>query len=255
MEREWCHKCQALQNVNTTISEAIETDEMGKEVKVVNKSCQCAGCNTFIGTKAMTIKEIMNSGMLYTDAGVEELSKEREQCQELLYDYNHSRPSENDKRKIILRELLGQMGEEIWIEPPFRVAYGYRTHIGDYFYANFNLVIVDDVEVTIGHHVMIAPNVTITATGHPVYAPYRKDGSQFSFPVTIGNHVWIGANAIILPGITIGDNSVIGAGSVVTKDIPANVVAAGNPCGVIREISEFDKTFYAKDRKVISHDL
>lgn len=197
----------------------------------------------------MTIREKMKKGMLYVDIG-EGLDEERERCKELLYDYNHTRPSEKTKRKDILKELLGNMGEDIWIEPPVHMAYGKNVHIGNYFYANFNLVIVDDIDVYIGEHVMIAPNVTITPTGHPVDPELRKPGTQFSIPVRIGNNVWIGSNAVILPGVTIGNNSVIGAGSVVTHDIPENVIAVGNPCRVLREINERDKEFYYKNRRV-----
>lgn len=197
----------------------------------------------------MTIREKMKNGMLYIDVG-EGLEDDRRKCQELLYDYNLTRPSEEIKRKELLKKLLGNIGEHIWIEPPFHTAYGVNVHIGDHFYANFNLVIVDDIDVYIGEHVMIAPNVTITPTGHPVDPSLRKPGTQFSIPVRIGNNVWIGSNAVILPGVTIGDNCVIGAGSVVTHDIPANVVAVGNPCHVLREINDHDKEYYYKDRKV-----
>lgn len=197
----------------------------------------------------MTIREKMKNGMLYIDIG-EGLDEERESCKELLYDYNHTRPSEKTKRKDLLKELLGDMGDDIWIEPPVHMAYGKNVHIGNHFYANFNLVIVDDIDVHIGEHVMIAPNVTITPTGHPVDPDLRKPGTQFSIPVRIGNNVWIGSNVVILPGVTIGDNSVIGAGSVVTHDIPKNVVAVGNPCRVLREINERDKEIYYKNRLV-----
>jgi len=197
----------------------------------------------------MTIRDKMKNGMLYTDMG-EGLEEERMRCKELLYDYNLTRPSEESLRLDLLRELLGEMGEGIWIEPPFHMAYGSNVHIGTHFYANFNLVIVDDIDVYIGDHVMIAPNVTITPTGHPVDPELRRPGSQFSIPVRIGNDVWIGSNAVILPGVTIGDNSVIGAGSVVTRDIPANVVAVGNPCRVLREISARDKEYYYRNRHV-----
>jgi len=191
----------------------------------------------------------MKNGMLYTDMG-EGLEQERRRCKELLYDFNLTRPSEETLRASLLGELLGDMGRDIWIEPPFHMAYGSYVHIGDYFYANFNLVIVDDTYVYIGNNVMIAPNVTITTTGHPVDPELRRPGNQFSIPVRIGNDVWIGSNAVILPGVTIGDNSVIGAGSVVTHDIPANVVAVGNPCRVLREISARDKEYYYKNRRV-----
>ena len=197
----------------------------------------------------MTIRERMKQGLLYTDLG-EGLEEERQRCKELIYDYNLTRPGEAEKRNALLQELLGDMGENIWIEPPVRMAYGNNVHIGDSFYANFNLVLVDDIDIYIGNHVMIAPNVTITATGHPVHPELRKNGTQFSIPVRIEDDVWIGANVVILPGVTIGKNSVIGAGSVVTKNIPENVVAVGNPCQVLREITERDKQFYYKDRMV-----
>lgn len=197
----------------------------------------------------MTIREKMKNGMLYVDIG-EGLDEERKRCKELLYDYNNTRPSEEIKRKELLKELLGDMGEEIWIEPPVHMAYGTNVHIGNHFYANFNLVIVDDIDVYIGENVMIAPNVTITPTGHPVDSELRKPGTQFSIPVRIGNDVWIGSNVVILPGVNIGDNSVIGAGSVVTHDIPQNVVAVGNPCRVLRKINERDKEYYYKNRRV-----
>lgn len=197
----------------------------------------------------MDIREKMQAGMLYTDLGEKSLEQERFACQELLYDYNHTRVTETEKRKELLRALLGDMGEEIWIEPPLHMAYGKRTHIGNYFYANFNLVIVDDIDVFIGEHVMIAPNVTISATGHPVHPDLRKDGGQFSLPVHIGNDVWIGANATILPGVTIGDGSVIGAGSVVTRDIPANTVAVGVPCRPLRPITPRDREYFYRNRR------
>ncbi|MBW9154771.1 maltose acetyltransferase domain-containing protein [Clostridium estertheticum] len=197
----------------------------------------------------MTIREKMKNGMLYLDVG-EGLDEERIRCKELLYDYNNTRPNEEIERKDLLKKLLGDMGEDIWIEPPVHMAYGTNVHIGNHFYANFNLVIVDDIDVYIGEHVMIAPNVTITPTGHPVDPNLRRTGTQFSIPVRIGNDVWIGSNVVILPGITIGDNSVIGAGSVVTHDIPENVIAVGNPCRVLRDINERDKEYYYKNRRV-----
>ena len=146
--------------------------------------------------------------------------------------------------------MFATVGEYAWSEPPIYFSYGSNIHIGKYFYANFNFTIVDDYTVTIGDNVLIAPNVTISVTGHPVHHELRKSGEMFSFPVTIGNNVWIGSNVVINPGVTIGDNSVIGAGSVVTKDIPANVVAVGVPCQVIREINDRDKQYYYKNYKL-----
>lgn len=201
----------------------------------------------------MTTREKMEQGRLYTDM-CEELEKERERCKELLYDFNHSRPSEVKKRQQLLNEVLGEAGEELWVEPPLRMAYGSKTHIGNYTYINFNLVVVDDGEVWIGDHVMIAPNVTITATGHPAAPKLREKGMQFSIPVRIGNNVWIGSGAIILPGVTVGDNAIIGAGSIVTKDIPANVIAVGNPCRVLREIDDRDREFYYKGLRIQEED-
>lgn len=197
----------------------------------------------------MDIREKMRKGLIYID-NHEELIKERLNGKELVYDYNNTRPSEEEKRIEILHKLFGHAGENIWIEPPLRVAYGKNVHIGNNFYANFNLVLVDDIEIFIGNNVMIAPNVTITVTGHPIHPSLRKNGDQFSFPVKIEDNVWIGSNVVILPGITIGRNSVIGAGSIVTKDIPANVVAVGNPCKVLREITDRDKEYYYKNLKV-----
>ena len=194
----------------------------------------------------MTLREKMKNGMLYTDHG-EGLDEERTRCKELIYDYNLARPSEEERRKKLLKEILGDMGENIWIEPPVYMAYGKNVHVGEHFDANVNLVLVDDVDIFIGDNVMMAPNVTISPTGHPVYYALRRHGNQFSIPIRIGDDVWIGSNVVILPGVTIGKNSVIGAGSVVTKDIPENVVAVGNPCRALRQISERDKEYYYKN--------
>ena len=147
-------------------------------------------------------------------------------------------------------DMFAKVGKNAWVEPPVYFSYGTNIYIGDNFYANFNFTIVDDHKVTIGDNVLIAPNVTISVTGHPVHHELRKSGEMFSFPVTIGNNVWIGSNVVINPGVTIGDNSVIGAGSVVTRNIPPDVVAAGVPCKVLRAITDRDKEYYYKDYKV-----
>jgi galactoside O-acetyltransferase len=199
----------------------------------------------------MGVRERMQNGQIYTDL-CEGLPEERLHGKELVYDFNHTRPSEEEKRSEILKKLFGHLGKNIFIEPPLHVAYGSRIHIGDNFYANFNLVLVDDIDIFIGNNVMFAPNVTISVTGHPVHPDLRKNGDQFSFPVTIEDNVWIGSNVVILPGVTIGKNSVIGAGSIVTKDIPENVVAVGNPCKVLRPITDRDKEYYYKDLKIDS---
>lgn len=197
----------------------------------------------------MTAKERMQSGKLYfcTD---EEIANEQTQCLEILYDYNHTRPSESQKREQILKQLLAEIGENCYIEPPLHANWGKYTHFGSNVYANFNLTLVDDTDIFVGDNVMIGPNVVIATAGHPIDPALRLQVAQFNISVHIGNNVWIGAGAIVLPGVHIGDNSVIGAGSVVTKDIPANVVAVGNPCRVLREINERDQRFYYQDLEI-----
>ena len=197
----------------------------------------------------MTTKEKMHNQKVYF-CDDSNLAAEQTQCLEVLYDYNHTRPSEGAKRESILKQLLAEVGENCYIEPPLHTNWGKYTHLGNNVYANFNLTLVDDTHIYIGDYVMIGPNVTIATAGHPIDPELRQKVAQFNIPVRIGNNVWIGAGAVILPGITIGDNSVIGAGSIVTKDIPANVVAVGNPCRVLREINERDKEYYYKDMKI-----
>ena len=207
----------------------------------------------------MLLKDKMKNGQLYREFGHEniedqeyekEIERQRLNCKARMFEYNHCHPDNKKEKQDILRGLLGHAGENIWIEAPAYFAYGCNTYIGENFYANFNLVVVDDIEVHIGNNVMVAPNVTLSVTGHPVDPEYRRGGTQFSLPIVIGDDVWIGANSDILPGVTIGDNSVIGAGSVVTQDIPANSVAYGVPCRVIREINDYDKEYYRKGKKV-----
>ena len=197
----------------------------------------------------MTTRERMQSGKLYfcTD---EEIAREQLECLEILYDYNHTRPSESQKREQILKKLLAEMGENCYIEPPLHANWGKYTHFGSNVYANFNLTLVDDTDIFVGDNVMFGPNVVNATAGHPVDPPLREKVAQFNIPVRIGRNVWIGAGAIVLPGVTIGDNAVVGAGSVVTKDIPPNVVAVGNPCRVLREINDRDKEYYYKDLKI-----
>lgn len=193
----------------------------------------------------MTLREKMAAGELYIAMG-DELKKEGLEAEiakgrELAYAFNTAPPLDEEKRVSLLRELLGGVGENPWVEPPIHFSYGCNIYIGDNFYANFNLVVVDDITVKIGNNVMLGPNVTITATGHPIDPDVRRPGAQFSYPVVIEDDVWVGGCVVIMPGVTIGRNSVIGAGSVVTRDIPANVVAVGNPCRVLRPITEADK--------------
>ncbi|MFQ0976877.1 sugar O-acetyltransferase [Vibrio campbellii] len=195
-------------------------------------------------------KKTMLHGQKVYFCNDEELAAMQTECLETLYDYNHTRPSESEKRGEILGRLLASVGQNCYIEPPLRANWGCHTYLGDNVYANFNLTLVDDTYIYIGNSVMIGPNVTIATAGHPIDPDLRRDVAQFNIPVRIGDNVWIGANSVVLPGVTIGENSVIGAGSIVTKDIPANVVAVGNPCRVLREVGQHDKEYYFKDRKL-----
>lgn len=184
----------------------------------------------------MTEKEKCQQGLIYDANYDKELLAEREHAKEVLYDYNRLRPSKQEEKSDLLKKLLGKTGESFIIEPPFNCDYGYNIEVGENFYANVNLCILDGAKVCIGDNAFIAPNVGIYTAGHPLDATRRNQGLEYAYPVTIGHNVWIGAGVIILPGVTIGDNCVIGAGSVVTKNIPANSLAVGNPCRVIREI-------------------
>ena len=194
--------------------------------------------------------DILHSGELYLPTG-DDIMEEQFKCLERLYDFNQTRPSEFGKRQKMLKEMFAEIGENCYIEPPFRSNWGGKhCHFGKNVYANFNLTLVDDTHIYVGDCTMFGPNVTVATAGHPILPELREQGYQYNFPVHIGKNCWIGAGALILPGVTIGDNTVIGAGSVVTKDIPANVVAVGNPCRVMREISDRDKEFYFKNRKI-----
>ena len=165
-------------------------------------------------------------------SGVPELKNALLYSKEMCYDYNNLRPKELDKKKEILKKLLKKVGEEVYIESPFYCDYGFNITLGDNFYANHNLVILDVCEVTFGDNVFIGPNVGIYTAGHPIDVELRNKGLEFGKKIKIGNNVWIGGSVCILPGVTIGDNVTIGGGSVVTKDIPSNVTAFGNPCKV-----------------------
>jgi acetyltransferase-like isoleucine patch superfamily enzyme len=193
----------------------------------------------------MSEQEKMISGQLYNSTD-EKLSEQRIKAKKLCRQYNNLEPDNYEERKSILKELLGKTKENFWIEPNFWCDYGYNIEIGENFYSNHNLVILDPAKVTFGDNVFIAPNCGFYTAGHPIDAELRNQLLEFAYPITVGNNVWFGGNVVVLPGVTIADNVVIGAGSVVTKDIPANVVAVGNPCKVLREITEEDKTKYFK---------
>ena len=196
----------------------------------------------------MNQKERMLAGLPYK-AWLDGLEEERELCKKKIYNFNLLKPEERIKIPELLKDLLGKTGENAWIEPPFHCDYGWNIEVGDNFFANYNLTILDVGKVTIGDNAQIAPNVSIYTASHPVHPDSRNSGYEYGLPITIGDNVWIGGNSIILPGITIGNNAVIGAGSVVTSDIPDNVIAVGNPCRVIRKITDDDKIFYHKNLK------
>jgi len=198
----------------------------------------------------MTDYEKLHSGEIY-DPNNEDIFKEQIKCLDRLYDFNATRPTELEKRAEMLKEMLAEVGENCYIEPPFHSNWGGKhVHLGNNVYFNFNATLVDDTHIYIGDSTLIGPNVTLATAGHPILPELREKALQFNLPIHIGKNCWLGAGVIVLPGVTIGDNTVIGAGSVVTKDIPANVVAVGNPCKILREISEHDKEYYYKDRKI-----
>lgn len=182
------------------------------------------------------------------------LADERMAQQKKQFEFNNLPPDDYKGRIALLKEMLGGTGESVWMERPVFFDYGKNTYVGENFYANTGVTILDGAKVTIGDNVFLAPYVGIYTAGHPVHPYPRNLGIEYNLPVTIGDNVWIGAQSVINPGITIGSNVVIGSGSVVTKNIPSNVIAAGNPCKVIREITDEDKNCYFRD-KVIDKEL
>ena len=198
----------------------------------------------------MNMKDKLHTGEIYYPSG-DEIMREQTMCLEKLYDFNSTRPLEGEKRTKMLKEMFAEIGEDCYIEPPLRSNWGgHHVHFGKCVYANFNLTLVDDTHIYVGDYTMLGPNVTIATAGHPILPELREKGYQFNMPVRIGKNCWLGAGVIVLPGVTIGDNVVVGAGSVVTKDLPDNVVAVGNPFIMMREVNEYDREYYFKDRKI-----
>lgn len=201
----------------------------------------------------MEINEILsrmaNQKLYYCDN--EELISEQFKYLDMVYEYNHMKPSEQKEKKILLKKMFAQIGDNSYIETPFYANWGGKNvYFGDNIYSNFNLVLIDDTNIYVGNNVMIGPNVVLCSGTHPIEPELRRKQAQYNLSVKVEDNVWIGANCVVMPGVTIGENSVIGAGSVVTKDIPANVVAIGSPCKVVREISEKDKKYYYKNYKI-----
>jgi len=198
----------------------------------------------------MSMMEKLHTGELYLPLD-DSVMAEQLLCMEKLYDYNATRPLEQERRQKLLSEMFAEIGEGCYIEPPLHANWGGRhVHFGKNIYANYNLTLVDDTHIYVGDCTMFGPNVTVATAGHPILPELREQGYQYNASVTIGKNCWIGAGAVIVPGITIGDNVVIGAGSIVTKDIPPNVIAVGNPCRVMRQIGQHDREFYWRDREI-----
>ena len=181
-------------------------------------------------------KEKALAGELYNANYDEEIVNDRLLCRSLCQEYNSIKASELKEKELFLKKLLHRVGENCIIDQPFQCDYGYNIEVGNHFYSNVNLVILDGAKVTFGDYVFIAPNCGFYTAGHPLNIAQRNAGLEYAKPITVGNNVWIGAGVSVLPGVTIGDGCVIGAGSIVTKDIPPYSLAVGNPCRVIRSL-------------------
>lgn len=194
----------------------------------------------------MNQKDRMLAGLPYK-AWMDGLPEERMKNKKKIYEYNHCEPDESEKMDKLIRDILGRAGEGVHIEAPFHCDYGKNIEVGDNFFANYNCCILDVGKVITGNNVQFAPNVSLYTAGHPIHPDSRNSGYEYGIGIIIGNNVWIGGNVVVNPGVHIGDNVVIGSGSVVTRDIPDNVIAAGNPCRVIRVITEEDRKNYYKN--------
>lgn len=194
-----------------------------------------------------TEKMKMKAGKLYDANYDKELLAERAACADLTYELNQLRPSKVEERDALVRRILGKVKGNCTIVSPFFCDYGYHIEVGENFFANMNCVILDEAPVKFGDNVFVAPNCGFYTAGHPLDAERRNQGLEYARPITVGDDVWIGAGVSVLPGVTIGQGAVIGAGSVVNRDIPPRVLAAGNPCRVIREITEEDKKRYTEN--------
>ncbi len=203
----------------------------------------------------MAEKDKMHIGELYLPNDPEIM---RDQLKRLdrLYDFNNTKPGEYNKRQALMKEMFAEIGENCYIESPFYSNFGGgNVHFGKNIYCNFGVTMVDDTHIYVGDYTMFGPHVTVATAGHPILPELRQKGYQYNAPVHIGKNCWIGAGVLIMPGISVGDNVVIAAGSVVTKDLPSNVIAVGNPCRVLREVNEQDKEYYFKDKKINWNDI
>lgn len=198
----------------------------------------------------MTEREKIHSGQIY-DPADGTVMEEQLQYLDRLFAFNQIPPSHLRERTEMMQQMFAQVGENCYIESPLRSNWGcHHVHFGKNVYCNFNVTFVDDTHIYVGDYTMLGPNVVLATAGHPIHPALREKGLQYNMPVHIGKNCWLGAGVIVMPGVTVGDNTVIGAGSVVTKDIPAGVVAVGNPCRVLRPVSDHDREYYFRDRKI-----
>lgn len=193
----------------------------------------------------MTEHEKREQGFLYDANHDETIWKAIVKCKDLCFEYNQLKPSQIEQQQSLIRQLFGRTGKRFQILAPFLCDYGYNIEIGENFYANHNCTILDGARVKFGSNVFIAPGCVFSTAGHPLDTEQRNLGLEYAYPITVGDNVWFGANVTVLPGVTIGSDCVIGAGSIVTRDIPSGVIAVGNPCKVLRKITEADKKKYA----------
>lgn len=200
--------------------------------------------------ETMTEREKIHSGNIYWPSD-ESIMTEQLGYLDLMDEYNNTSRGLQTRRQELLKQLFAEVGENCYVESPYFANWGgHHVHLGSNIYANAGLKLVDDTHIYIGDNTMLGPNVVIATAGHPIDPTLRSKGLQYNLPVRIGRNCWLGAGVIVMPGVTIGDNSVIGAGSVVTRDIPSGVVAVGNPCKVLREIGQHDREYYWRDRKI-----
>ncbi|MGL4624860.1 MAG: sugar O-acetyltransferase [Culicoidibacterales bacterium] len=185
----------------------------------------------------LTEKEKASLGLLYNNNYDPQLIAERTYCKQMCQQYNQLSVADFQERTELIQRLVANIGENFVIEQPFYADYGYNIQIGHHFYANHNLIILDDAKVTIGNYVFFGPNCGLYTAGHPFDIEQRNSGLEYAYPITIGDNVWFGGDVKVMPGVTVGANTVVGAGSIVTKDLPENVIAAGNPCRVIRTLT------------------
>lgn len=196
----------------------------------------------------MNQRERMAAGLPYK-AWLDGLAEARMENKKKIHAFNLLPPEDTAGMIAALKDIFGKTGENVFVEAPFHCDYGKNIEVGEHFFANYNLTILDVGKVRIGAYAQIAPNVSIYTAGHPIHPDARNSGYEYGLDVTIGDSVWIGGNTVILPGVTIGNNVVIGAGSVVNRNLPDNVIAVGNPCRIVREISQADRDFYSRDRR------